>query len=92
MILQIVDNTIRPEGKAGYLAAARDFAADSTQNDAGCIRMEVLCREDQPDHIYIVSAWETEEAMQASATFLKYKARLKPAFLGNTTTILRSPA
>lgn len=56
----------------------------------GCIRMEVLRRENQPDHVYIVSAWESEEAMQASTTFLKYKAELKPAFLGNETTILRT--
>lgn len=90
MILQIVDNTIRPELAGLYLAAAKAFAADSIQNDPGCIRMEVLRRENQPDHVYIVSAWESEEAMQASTTFLKYKAELKPAFLGNETTILRT--
>lgn len=90
MILQIVDNTIRPEMESAYLAAAKAFAADSTQNDPGCIRMEVLRREDQPDHVYIVSAWESEEAMLASITFLKYKADLKPAFLGNETILLRS--
>ncbi len=28
--------------------------------------------------------------MQASTTFLKYKAQLKPASLGNKTTILRT--
>lgn len=28
--------------------------------------------------------------MQASTTFLKYKAQRKPAFLGNETTILRT--
>ena len=90
MILQIVDNTIRPEMKAVYLAAAKAFAADSTQNDPGCIRMDVFLHEDQPDHIYIISAWESEAAMLASTTFLKYKADLKPAFLGNETTILRT--
>ena len=52
--------------------------------------MEVMTRDGQPGHVYIVSAWETEEAMQASATFFKYKASLKPAFLGNQTTILRT--
>lgn len=90
MILQIVDNTIRPEMERAYLAAAKAFAEDSTRNDPGCIRMDVLRREDQPDHVYIVSAWESEAAMQASTTFLKYKAQLKPAFLGNETTMLRT--
>ena len=90
MILQIVDNTIRPEMADAYLAAAKAFAADSSANDAGCLKMEVMTQAGQPGHVYIVSVWETEEAMQASATFLKYKASLKPAFLGNQTTILRT--
>lgn len=90
MILQIVDNTIRPEMADGYVAAAKAFAADSARHDAGCLAMDVFCREGQPGHVYIVSAWESEAAMQASATFLKHKANLKPAFLGNETTILRT--
>lgn len=90
MILQIVDNTIRPEMESIYLAAAKAFAADSTQNDAGCLWMKVFRREGQPDHVYIISSWESEEAMQASTTFLKYKAELKPAFLGNKTTLLKT--
>ena len=90
MILQIVDNTIRPELAQNYLNAAKTFAKDSSANDGGCLKMEVFLRQEQPDHVYIVSAWESAAAMQASTTFLQYKAQLKPAFLGNETTILRT--
>ena len=90
MILQIVDNTIRPELAQNYLDAAKAFASDSSANDAGCLKMEVLLCQEKPCHVYIVSSWESEATIQASTTFLKYKAKLKPAFLGNETTILHT--
>ena len=89
MILQIVDNTIRPEMADAYMTAAKAFAADSSANDAGCLKMEVMTRAGQPGHVYIVPAWATEEARPASPTFLTYTAHLKPAHLGPQTPILR---
>ena len=56
MILQIVDNTIRPELAQNYLDAAKAFASDSSANDAGCLKMEVLLCQEKPCHVYIVSS------------------------------------
>lgn len=88
MLLQIVDNTIRAEMRSEYLSAAKEFATDSTQNDPGCIKTEVFCREEQPDHVYIVSLWENEACMQSACAFLRHKADLKPAFVRNETTLM----
>lgn len=90
MILQIVDNIVRPERIGEYLAAAKEFAADSTQNDPGCVRTEVFRKQQQPDHVYIISLWQNEAAMQSAAAFLRHKAALKPAFVSNETTILHT--
>lgn len=90
MILQIVDNTIKPEMKEEYLSAARDFAKDSSENERGCLGMEVWLDEENPDHVYIISRWSDQQAMSEAALFLKYKPRLKPCFVGNAATILRS--
>ncbi len=89
MILQIVDNVIKPEQAESYLKAAAAFAKDTT-NDAGCHGMQVFLDEQKKDHVYIISYWESEDAMAASSTFLKHKADMKPAFIRNETTILRS--
>ena len=89
MIMQIVDNVIKTEQAESYLKAAAAFAEDSS-NDEGCYGMQVYLDEQKKDHVYIVSYWENEEAMKASTTFAKHKADMKPAFLRNETTILRS--
>lgn len=89
MIMQIVDNMIKTEQAESYLKAAAAFAED-TANEEGCHGMQVYLDEQNKDHVYIISYWENEEAMNASATFLKHKADMKPAFIKNETTILRS--
>ena len=89
MIMQIVDNVIKTEQTESYLKAAAAFAKDAA-NDEGCHGMQGYLDEQKKDHVYIVSYWENEEAMKASTTFAKHKADMKPAFLRNETTILRS--
>lgn len=88
MILQIVDNSVRDGMEEAYVAAALLFAEDASANDEGCLGMEVFCCEAQPGHVFIVSRWEDRAHMEASTSFLRHRAGLKPAFLGNETTLL----
>lgn len=90
MVLQIVANEIREGCFDEYVAAAREFAADASANDAGCLGMSVWAEPGKTGRVVIASRWESEEAMAASESFLRHKAKLKPAFLGNETTIWHS--
>ncbi len=88
MYIQSVDNKIKEEMKAEYIKAAKEFAKDGMENDEGCLKMEVCEDVERPDHIFIVSVWDSQEHMETAQAFLRHKADLKPAFLGNQTTIM----
>ena len=88
MYIQSVDNQIKEEMKSEYIHAAKEFAKDSMENDEGCLGVEVLEDTSRPDHIFIVSRWDTSEHMETAKAFLRHKADLKPAFCGNTTTVM----
>lgn len=88
MYIQSVDNQINEEMKAEYIRAAKEFALDSMANDEGCLGVEVLEDMQRPDHIFIVSRWETRKNMENAKAFLRHKADLKPAFCGNVTTVM----
>ena len=90
MYIQSVDNQVKEEMKAIYIETAKKFAEDSMQNDEGCLKMEVLEDVLRPDHVFIVSTWDSREHMDHAEAFLRHKANLKPAFLGNTTTIMKT--
>ena len=88
MIVQIVDNAVREGMEEEYVAAAQEFAVDASANDTGCLGMEIFGCAELPGHVFIVSRWEDRASMEASTSFLRHKAKLKPAFLGNETTLL----
>lgn len=88
MIMQMVDNAVREGMEEAYIAAALEFAQDASANDVGCLGMEVFRCAERPGHVFIVSRWEDRSSMESGASFLRHKAKLKPAFLGNETTLL----
>lgn len=92
MLLQVVENRIRADRFEEYIEAAQAFADDAAANDAGCLGMHVLCAPCDRDRVWIVSRWADASSMEASQAFLRHKASLKPAFLGNETMLWEEAA
>lgn len=90
MYIQSVDNKIKEEMKAEYIKSAKEFAKDGMENDEGCLKMEVYEDVERLDHVFIISVWDSQEHMEKAQAFLRHKADLKPAFLGNKTTIMKT--
>lgn len=86
-MLQVVENRVLPDLFGEYVDAAQEFARDASENDAGCQGMRVLCDPSDHDCVWIVSIWEDMAAMEEGKAFPRHKAKLKPAFLGNKTSV-----
>ncbi|TRZ40281.1 antibiotic biosynthesis monooxygenase [Niallia circulans] len=91
MIIQLVENTVKPGKKEEYIKNAKEFCKANKENVDGCLGAYVLTDSEKEDSVYIVNVWESQERMgseKAGGIFLKHKASLKPYFVKNETTLL----
>lgn len=91
MIIQLVENTVKPGKKEEYIKNAKKFCKANKENVDGCLEAYVLTDSEKEDSVYIVNVWESQERMdseKAGGIFLKHKPSLKPYFVKNETTLL----
>lgn len=83
----VITNKVKLEGKNAYIEASKKMAKE-TEEVEGCICSKVLLS-DVEDEVINLEVWESKEKFDQydKSAFFKYKAELKPNFLGNTTKI-----
>ncbi|MDO4467529.1 MAG: antibiotic biosynthesis monooxygenase family protein [Bacillota bacterium] len=88
-MIVLIKNKVRLEGKKVYIEASKKMAKETEKVD-GCISSTVLLS-DVEDEVINLEVWKSKEAFDKydGSAFLKYKAELKPNFLGNTTEIFQ---
>lgn len=90
MIVIIMNNTVTD--RDAYLPLAKLFVADA-KCDAGCLGMEILVPEDDPDHVTFIHKWEKKSDFDAHClgkAFEKHIPRLAPYYVSGETTIYNS--
>lgn len=88
MYIVIVKNKVKQSKKSEYMRHSRLFA-EEVKRVAGCKNTYVLASVDYEDIVVNVEIWESKNAYEQydGHVFLKYKEKLKPDFISNTTEI-----
>jgi len=86
MVVVITKNQVK--SRAEYLRIAKKFVSEA-RCDAGCLGMQILTREDEPNHVTFISRWEKKsdfEAHCAGSSFAKYIPQMAQYYEGGTDT------
>lgn len=86
MYIVIVKNKVKQSKKPEYMRDTRLFA-EEMKKVTGCKNTYVLASADYEDVVVNVEVWESKRVYEEydGHIFLKYKKKLKPNFISNTT-------
>ena len=73
MVVMIVEVHVKPELRERFLAAIRDDANHSEQDEPGCLRFDVLQDQEDPDKYYYYEVYRDEAARAAHRETPHYK-------------------
>ena len=79
MLILFVTNTVKPEHVSEYLEIARYDAAHSLQDEAGCLRFDVIQDRDQPNRFYFYEVYRDQAALEAHRQTPHFKRYLDKA-------------
>ena len=80
MIVLVVELRAAPGHEADLLAAGLQDARDSTQNEPGCVRFDVVQDTEDPAHIWFYEVYRDQAALDAHRTMPHFKTwRATPA-------------
>jgi autoinducer 2-degrading protein len=65
MLALIVSVNVKPDQRAGFLAAAADDSTSSARDEPGCFRFDVLHDQKDENHFYFYEVYRDEAALDA---------------------------
>lgn len=84
MVLVITKNQV--SDRKSYLNAAAAFVRDA-RCEAGCLGMQMVYRDEEPDMVAFVSKWEQKSDWEAhcqGSTFARHVPAMGPYYMGGT--------
>ena len=65
MHVVIVSANVKPEQRGRFLEAIEDNAVSAVRDEPGCLRFDVVCDREDPDHYLFYEVYRDEEAFAA---------------------------